>query len=155
MRCLFALPVLGTPVTGLSPVFSTWRQANGSAATVSAPTIHELSSSNAPGWYYFDVDTDEHIVATVDGTSTLSSTYRYLPMELRPGDVRGAHDEVVVYSDWDARGNPTAGTVYVYQNPADLVADTDRNGAAARFTFTATYDASNRLTQYTRSRLVD
>jgi hypothetical protein len=151
---LFKLPVRGEGVTGLSPVFATWRAASGSAPAVAAPTIAELDAANAPGWYYFDVDSEEHVVATVDGTATLgpSTTYRYLDLEVRPGDARQLANEVVVYSAWDARGNPTAGTIYAYRDKDALEADTDLEAPDATSAFTATYDAANRLTRYTRTR---
>lgn len=144
MRYVFPLPIGGeTPVSGLSPTVTGWRRIDGSLPETPVPDVYELNAGSAAGWYYFDVDTDEHLVCTVDGGAGAGSIFRYYKTEIKPQTLP---NEVIEYTDWDVRGNPTAGTIKGYQG------DDGAGSEAYEGTLEATYDAAGRITSVTRRR---
>ena len=79
----------GVAKTGLTPSFDSLATAeNSTDKSGSVPTVTEISSSNAPGWYKFEITfgtapwdvTTEDLVGMIDGGSTLADIDRYKPI---------------------------------------------------------------------------
>lgn len=70
----------GTPVTGLTPTVDKFAKVS-DGTTVSAPTVTEVSSTNAPGFYKFSYDPATPAVGRVDlGTGNTYDGGRYIPV---------------------------------------------------------------------------
>lgn len=74
----------GSPVTGLSPTLTLAKLADGTAVS-SPPTVFQLSSTNAPGWYVFDYDpaASGQAVGRVDLGNGNFDAGRYIPVDCK------------------------------------------------------------------------
>ena len=76
----------GIAATGLTPTVTHIRGADGTAAGISAPTVEEIDSVNAPGHYRFAAVPTKRTVLTVDLGAGLANAERYVPLTIDPSD---------------------------------------------------------------------
>jgi len=95
----------GLPKTELSPSWDSLATLDGTDKSGDGPTINEISSSNAPGWYKFEVtygttpfDVPE-LVGVIDAGSSLSNYERYIPVTISLRDL--ALDRQVAKATFD------------------------------------------------------
>jgi|GEM_PF-3317244 len=124
----------GAPATGLSPTWNALDTAeNGTDKSGSAPSITEVGG----GWYKFDVVfgtapwdvTDEDLVGSIDGGSSLATMERYKPVAITK---RGLALSVLAHKGIQTKS--TGDVVYYDQDDTTAAFKADMTNAASTIT---------------------